>query len=160
MAATDDLRRWIVGWDELTDLDLIRARLAAGADPNSGVRLFDKVGGCCCGWDGRCGPNLACARCDRPVATRVDDCGFWQVVWLEPDAVRPVAVAGPVQRMMDWTELPSTAASSVVASQGTRLESRRKSDWARTWSTAMALSGAGPGRTPHRPGGSSAPSGP
>ncbi|YCK32601.1 hypothetical protein ACNF49_00385 [Actinomadura sp. ATCC 39365] len=42
------------------------------------------------------------------MATRVDDCGFWQVVWLEPDAVRPVAVAGPVQRVMNWTELPST----------------------------------------------------
>ncbi|MBE1588689.1 ankyrin repeat domain-containing protein [Nonomuraea angiospora] len=42
MAATDDVGWWIVGWDEWTDLDLIRARLAAGADPNSGVRIFDK----------------------------------------------------------------------------------------------------------------------
>ncbi|MEU6799143.1 hypothetical protein ABZ907_46270 [Nonomuraea wenchangensis] len=68
----------------------------------------DRLGGCCCGWDGQYGPNLACARCERPVATRVDDCGLWQVVWLEPDAVRPVAVAGPAQRVLDWTELPST----------------------------------------------------
>lgn len=29
-------------WNEWTDLDVIRARLAAGADPNSGVRLFGK----------------------------------------------------------------------------------------------------------------------
>ncbi|MEW1838998.1 ankyrin repeat domain-containing protein [Nonomuraea angiospora] len=42
MAATDDVGWWIVGWDEWTDLDLIRARLAAGADPNSGARIFDK----------------------------------------------------------------------------------------------------------------------
>ncbi|MEU1720633.1 ankyrin repeat domain-containing protein [Nonomuraea sp. NPDC005692] len=42
MTATDDLGWWIVGWDEWTDLGLIRARLAAGADPDSGVRLFDK----------------------------------------------------------------------------------------------------------------------
>ncbi|WP_219533706.1 ankyrin repeat domain-containing protein [Nonomuraea guangzhouensis] len=42
MAATDDVGWWIVGWDEWTDLDLIRARLAAGADPDSGVRIFAK----------------------------------------------------------------------------------------------------------------------
>ncbi|MEU1720631.1 hypothetical protein [Nonomuraea sp. NPDC005692] len=80
----------------------------APGDVRGTVFIPDRLGGCCCGWDGQYGPNLACARCDRPVATRVDDCGFWQVVWLEPDAVRPVAVAGPVQRVMDWTELPST----------------------------------------------------
>ncbi|MEV0230828.1 ankyrin repeat domain-containing protein [Nonomuraea sp. NPDC050786] len=42
MAATDDLGWWVVGHDGWTDLDLIRDRLAAGADPNSGVRIFDK----------------------------------------------------------------------------------------------------------------------
>ncbi|GAA1655937.1 hypothetical protein GCM10009733_061820 [Nonomuraea maheshkhaliensis] len=42
------------------------------------------------------------------MATRIDDCGFWQVVWLEPNAVRPVAVAGPVPRVMGWEEPPST----------------------------------------------------
>lgn len=42
MTTTDDVGWWIVGWDEWTDLDLIRARLAAGTDPNSGVPLFDK----------------------------------------------------------------------------------------------------------------------
>jgi hypothetical protein len=36
----------------------------------------------------------------------VDDCGFRQAVRLKPDAERPVA--GPVQRAMDWEELPST----------------------------------------------------
>ncbi|MEU7855835.1 ankyrin repeat domain-containing protein [Nonomuraea sp. NPDC049141] len=43
MAATDDdVGWWVVGYDGWTDLDLIRARLAAGADPNSGVRIFEK----------------------------------------------------------------------------------------------------------------------
>ncbi|MGW3351619.1 ankyrin repeat domain-containing protein [Nonomuraea rubra] len=42
MAATDDDGWWIVGYDGWSDLDLIRDRLAAGADPNSGVRIFDK----------------------------------------------------------------------------------------------------------------------
>lgn len=80
----------------------------APGDVRGTVFIPNRLSGCCCGWDGQYGPNLACARCGCPVATRVDDCGFWQVVWLEPDAVRPVAVAGPVQRVMGWTELPTT----------------------------------------------------
>ncbi|MFC4060974.1 hypothetical protein ACFOWE_21950 [Planomonospora corallina] len=79
----------------------------APGDVRGTVFIPERLGGCCCGWDGQYGPNLACARCDRPVATRVDDCGFWQVVWLEPEAVRPVAVGGPVQRVIDWAELQS-----------------------------------------------------
>ncbi|MEV4293024.1 ankyrin repeat domain-containing protein [Nonomuraea bangladeshensis] len=42
MAATDDVGWWIVSHDGWSDLDLIRDRLAAGADPNSGVLVFDK----------------------------------------------------------------------------------------------------------------------
>ncbi|WP_326634783.1 hypothetical protein OIE67_53055 [Nonomuraea fuscirosea] len=80
----------------------------APGDVRGTVFIPDRLGGCCCGWDGQDGPNLACAECGRPVATRVDDCGFWQAVWLEADAVRPVAVAGPVQRVMGWEELPRT----------------------------------------------------
>ncbi|MEU8401947.1 hypothetical protein AB0C28_42765 [Nonomuraea sp. NPDC048892] len=71
----------------------------APGDVRGTVFIPEQLGGCCCGWDGQYGPNLACAECGRPVASRIDDCGFWQVVWLEPDAVRPVAVAGPVQRV-------------------------------------------------------------
>ncbi|GAA2284699.1 hypothetical protein GCM10010149_32780 [Nonomuraea roseoviolacea subsp. roseoviolacea] len=80
----------------------------APGDVRGTVFIPERLGGCCCGWDGQYGPNLACAGCGCPVATRVDDCGFWQVVWLEPEAVRPAAVDGPAQRVMDWTELPST----------------------------------------------------
>ncbi|MEU6789377.1 hypothetical protein ABZ912_60230 [Nonomuraea angiospora] len=80
----------------------------APGDVRGTVFIPDRLGGCCCGWDGQYGPNLACAKCGCPVATRVDDCGFWQVVGPEPNSVRPVAVDGPVQRVMDWEELPST----------------------------------------------------
>ncbi|MFI6176364.1 hypothetical protein ACIA8R_12590 [Nonomuraea sp. NPDC051191] len=69
-----------------------RIAIAPG-DVRGTVFIPERLGGCCCGWDGQYGPNLACAKCGCPVATRVDDCGFWQVVWLQPDAVRPVAVA-------------------------------------------------------------------
>jgi hypothetical protein len=40
MAATDDVRWW--GIKDWTDLDLVRAELAAGADPNYGVYVFEK----------------------------------------------------------------------------------------------------------------------
>lgn len=80
----------------------------APGDVRGTVFIPDRLGGCCCGWDGQYGPNLACAACGCPVATRVDDCGFWQVVWLEPDSVRPVAVSGPAQRVLDWADLPTT----------------------------------------------------
>jgi hypothetical protein len=44
MTATDDGGWWIVGYsgDGWADLELILDRLAAGADPNSGVNVFDK----------------------------------------------------------------------------------------------------------------------
>ncbi|MFF4929478.1 hypothetical protein ACFY2H_11415 [Streptomyces griseofuscus] len=65
----------------------------------------DKCEGYCQGVDGRAGPNLACAGCGRAVATRLDDCGMWQMVWLEPGAVvrRPSGLpAGPPP---DWDDL-------------------------------------------------------
>ncbi|MEU4233805.1 hypothetical protein AB0F17_56825 [Nonomuraea sp. NPDC026600] len=77
----------------------------APGDVRRTMFIPERYGGCCCGWDGRYGPNLACAACECPVATRVDDCGFWQVVWLDPGAVRPVAVDGPACRVVGWEAL-------------------------------------------------------
>ncbi|MFB4278939.1 hypothetical protein ACBJ59_26860 [Nonomuraea sp. MTCD27] len=99
----------------------------APGDVRGTVFIPERLGGCCCGWDGQYGPNLACATCGSPVATRVDDCGFWQVVWLEPDAVHPVAVAGPVQRVMDWEELPSTPPADP------------RDCWSAPWEAAVAV---------------------
>ncbi|MFD6275085.1 hypothetical protein ACFWFI_05855 [Streptomyces sp. NPDC060209] len=77
----------------------------APGDSRSMVLIFEKCEGYCRGVDGRAGPNSACEGCGHPVATRMDDCGVWQTVWLEPDATvrRPLGLsAGPPP---DWGEL-------------------------------------------------------
>lgn len=72
-----------------------RIALAPG-DSRGTVLIPERCDGYCVGLDGRDGPNLACERCASAVGTRVDDCGMWQAVWLEPGAVRRVAsVGGP-----------------------------------------------------------------
>src|SRR5690242_12364030 len=42
MAVADEAGWFHIGWNEWTDLGLIRAQLDAGADPNSGVYIFEK----------------------------------------------------------------------------------------------------------------------
>ncbi|WP_055563022.1 hypothetical protein [Streptomyces atriruber] len=66
------------------------AVVVAPGDTRGTVLIPDRCDGYCLGLDGRDGPNLVCARCASPVATRIDDCTFWQTVWLVPDAVRRV----------------------------------------------------------------------
>ncbi|MCK8678803.1 hypothetical protein [Streptomyces lichenis] len=82
--------------------------LAPGDLRNTAV-IPDRCGGHCCGLDGSDGPNLACLRCARPVATRIDDCPLWQVVWLEARAVR---------RIRDEPEAPAAGWDEVVAGEG------------------------------------------
>ncbi|GLY47276.1 hypothetical protein [Lentzea sp. NBRC 102530] len=67
------------------------------------VRGLSWIGyeGYCCGVNASAEPNLACA-CGRPVATRVDDCSFWQVVEFAPGAVRPVGSPEPVRPWEDF----------------------------------------------------------
>lgn len=80
----------------------------APGDSRSMVLIPEKCEGYCRGVDGRAGPNLACEGCGRAVATRMDDCGMWQTVWLEPDSVvrRPSGLpAGPPP---DWDDLECT----------------------------------------------------
>ncbi|MGV9270050.1 hypothetical protein ACWDRR_35980 [Kitasatospora sp. NPDC003701] len=80
----------------------------APGDSRSMALIPEKCEGYCRGVDGRAGPNLACEGCGQAVATRMDDCGLWQAVWLEPDAVvrRPSGLpAGPPP---GWNDLRRT----------------------------------------------------
>ncbi|MEV0807207.1 hypothetical protein [Micromonospora sp. NPDC050200] len=81
------------------------AVVVAPGDVRGTVFMPERSGGHCCGLDGRDGLNLACARCGRPVATRIDDCGFWQAVWLDPEAVHPVTGDASPHRTAGWEAL-------------------------------------------------------
>ncbi|MFF8565282.1 hypothetical protein ACF06N_09995 [Streptomyces albidoflavus] len=83
------------------------AVLAPG-DLRGTVLLPERCDGCC-GSDGGDGPNLACLRCGLPVATRVDDCGYWQEVWCDPGATRLVP-GGAVELPSRWPELSEECA--------------------------------------------------
>ncbi|KUN78370.1 hypothetical protein [Streptomyces griseoruber] len=89
----------------------------APGDTRAMVLIPERCDGYCLGLDGRDGPNLACARCGRPVATRVDDCSLWQVVWLAPDAVRRLPVEGPADRILDWETLAQERRSTPPVEQ-------------------------------------------
>ncbi|MEV5597132.1 hypothetical protein [Streptomyces sp. NPDC052496] len=65
----------------------------------------NRGGGYCCGLDGAGGPNMACAQCALPVASRIDDCSLWQAIWLAPNAVRRLPVDGAEAAPCSWTEL-------------------------------------------------------
>ncbi|MGW1626920.1 hypothetical protein [Streptomyces sp. NPDC002172] len=80
----------------------------APGDSRSMVLIPDKCEGYCRGLDGRAGPNLACVGCGRAVATRMDDCGMWQTVWLEPDSVVRRPLGTPVGPAPGWDDLERT----------------------------------------------------
>ncbi|MEU8777059.1 hypothetical protein [Streptomyces sp. NPDC048606] len=103
----------------------------APGDSRSMVLIPEKCDGYCRGVDGRDGPNLACEACGLAVATRMDDCGLWQGVWLEPDAVvrRPSGLpAGPPP---DWDDLarPEHRVAPVELDGG----------WSRRWEAAFGV---------------------
>ncbi|MER6780640.1 MULTISPECIES: hypothetical protein [unclassified Streptomyces] len=77
----------------------------APGDSRGMALILERCAGYCCGVDGREGPNLACEGCGRAVATRIDDCGFWQAVWLEPDAVHRRPSGLPAAAPPDWDDL-------------------------------------------------------
>ncbi|MFL6126381.1 hypothetical protein [Actinophytocola sp.] len=96
----------------------------APGDTRGMALIPDRCEGYCLGLDGRAGPNLACVDCGRAVATRVDDCSFWQAVWLDPDAVRRVDGAAvdwapdsvpPVEEPLDWSPVWTAAAGVALA---------------------------------------------
>ncbi|MFI5666898.1 hypothetical protein [Streptomyces sp. NPDC051704] len=83
-----------------------RDRIVIAPGDSRGMALIpEKCAGYCCGVDGREGPNLACEGCGRAVATRIDDCGSWQAVWLEPDAVHRLTSGPPAAAPPDWDDL-------------------------------------------------------
>jgi hypothetical protein len=101
-------RGWFAPFGALSDGPSDTVLLAPG-DVHGTRLILERAAGYCMGIDGRDGPNLACLGCDRPVGTRVDDCGCWQVVRLDPRAV--VRLPAPPERpVMDWAELLATGA--------------------------------------------------
>ncbi|WP_214107060.1 hypothetical protein [Acrocarpospora catenulata] len=103
----------------------------APGDVRGTVLIPERCEGYCLGLDGGTGPNLACAQCGRDVATRIDDCTYWQVVWLDPRAVcRVDAVEGPARRVLSWEELPETPP---VEPEGW---------WSAVWEAAVAVASA------------------
>ncbi|MDX3382635.1 hypothetical protein PV682_14330 [Streptomyces niveiscabiei] len=83
----------------------VGAVVLAPGDVRGTVLIPERCDGYCLGLDGRDGPNLACGTCGRAVATRIDDCTFWQEVRLEPAEVRRVRGAG--RSGADWGALAS-----------------------------------------------------
>ncbi|GAA0937435.1 hypothetical protein [Nonomuraea longicatena] len=81
------------------------AIVIAPGDVRGTVLIPERCSGRCCGPDGRDGPNLACTGCGTAVASRIDDCGSWQAVWLDPRGVRALPVPGPALDSADWDEL-------------------------------------------------------
>lgn len=74
------------------------AIVVAPGDTRGTVLIPERCAIGCLGLDGRDGPNLACVRCGLEVATRLDDCSYWQAVRFQPRAVRRLPVDGPVRR--------------------------------------------------------------
>ncbi|WUJ10342.1 hypothetical protein OHA21_17120 [Actinoplanes sp. NBC_00393] len=58
----------------------------------------------CCGLDGS-QPNMRCATCGTPVATRIDDCGLRNAVWLDPLTSHVIDDGRGPHSILDWTDL-------------------------------------------------------
>jgi hypothetical protein len=48
---------------------------------------------------------MVCVTCGTPVATRIDDCGLWQKVWLDPRTTKVIEVGPGPHPALDWTDL-------------------------------------------------------
>ncbi|WP_245769423.1 hypothetical protein [Streptomyces indicus] len=103
----------------------------APGDSRSMVLIPEKCEGYCRGVDGRDGPNLACEGCGDPVATRMDDCGMWQMVWLEPESVVRRSAGPPSGPPPDWSDLERPEHRvPPVESDGS---------WSRRWEAAVGV---------------------
>ncbi len=120
------------------------AIVVAPGDTRGTVLFPERLGGACCGLDGREGPNAACEACGSLVATRIDDCSLWQATWLAPDAVRrcPVDGGGDTDVMpLSWAELVAEGSATppfepVATWGGSRLGSSHFWSWSPRWVAA------------------------
>ncbi|MDF5756887.1 hypothetical protein [Spongiactinospora sp. TRM90649] len=74
----------------------------APGDIRGTVLIPERCDASCWGLYGADGPNLVCTQCGHAVATRVDHCGHWQVIWLDPRAVHRT---GGDDDVIGWEEL-------------------------------------------------------
>lgn len=58
----------------------------------------------CCGLGGE-EPNMVCATCGTPVATRIDDCGLRRAVWLDPLTTHVLEDGPGPHPVLDWADL-------------------------------------------------------
>lgn len=58
----------------------------------------------CCGLDGG-EPNMVCVRCGTPIATRIDDCGLRQAIWLDPRSTRVIEDGPGPHPVLGWADL-------------------------------------------------------
>ncbi|GAA1617726.1 hypothetical protein [Actinoplanes couchii] len=58
----------------------------------------------CCGLSGS-EPNMLCTGCGSLVASRVDDCGYPQAVWLDPSATQVIESGRGPHPLLDWADL-------------------------------------------------------
>ncbi|MFV8132944.1 hypothetical protein [Streptomyces syringium] len=104
------------------------AIVVAPGDTRGTVLIPERCDGYCMGLDGRDGPNLACAHCGQEVATRIDDCSYWQTVWLVPHAVRRLAADGPARPAADWETLAQQQGTPPIEPPGA---------WSPRWEAAI-----------------------
>ncbi|MFE6103246.1 hypothetical protein ACFVQ4_25265 [Streptomyces laurentii] len=84
--------------------------VTAPGDTRGTVLIPEHSGDSCLGMCAGERPNMACAACGLLVASREDDCGMWQAVWMEPDAVRRVPTGLPVPAPVFTPAPPDTPA--------------------------------------------------
>ncbi|MEW1724916.1 hypothetical protein [Streptomyces sp. NPDC093109] len=117
------------------------AVVIAPGDVRGTLLIPEKGGGYCCGLDGADGPNMACETCGLAVASRIDDCSLWQAVWLDPDAVRRLAVDGTYVAPLSWAELMAegkrTPLYEPITTWGARPGERRWWSWSPQWEAAV-----------------------
>ncbi|MEU1075156.1 MULTISPECIES: hypothetical protein [unclassified Streptomyces] len=112
----------------------------APGDARGTLLIPERAGGYCCGLDGADGPNMACAACGLPVASRIDDCSLWQAAWLAPNAVRRILLDGADSVPLTWTELLQaenpTPAFEPIATWGARRGRNHFWSWSPQWEAA------------------------